>query len=129
MDVWEHTLYALSLSKNDFDVRLCLLLHDIGKPFSYQEGEIIHFRNHPIVSSKMSEIILKRLEYSEEYIKYICYLILNHDNRIKEKQINDNYELCLKLFEIQRCDALAHNPNKLEKRMKYLDEINKKLYF
>ena len=76
----------------------------------------------------MSEIILKRLGYSEEYIKYICYLILNHDNRIKEEQINDNYELCLKLFEIQRCDSLAHNPNKLEKRIKYLDEIIKKLY-
>ena len=29
LDVWNHTLLALSLSKKDFDVRLCLLLHDI----------------------------------------------------------------------------------------------------
>ena len=35
LDVWNHTLLALSLSQNDFDIRLCLLLHDIGKPFSY----------------------------------------------------------------------------------------------
>ena len=37
LDVWNHTLLALSLSENDFDIRLCLLLHDIGKPFSYQD--------------------------------------------------------------------------------------------
>ena len=55
LDVWDHTLLALSLSKNDFDVRLVLLLHDIGKPFSYQEGEVRHFKNHPMVSAKMSE--------------------------------------------------------------------------
>ena len=40
LDVWNHTLYALSLSKRDFDVRFALLLHDIGKPFSYQEGNL-----------------------------------------------------------------------------------------
>ena len=35
--------------------------------------------------------------------------------------------MCLKLFEIQRCDALAHHPDKLEKRKKYLDEIYNKI--
>ena len=33
-DVWEHTLLALSHAPNDFEVRLSLLLHDIGKPSS-----------------------------------------------------------------------------------------------
>ena len=36
LDVWNHTLLALSLSEPIFDIRLCLLLHDIGKPHSYQ---------------------------------------------------------------------------------------------
>ena len=40
LDVWEHTLYALSLSEKDFEIRLALLLHDIGKPFYYQERRI-----------------------------------------------------------------------------------------
>ena len=35
LDVWNHTLLALSLSERDIDIRLTLLLHDIGNPFSY----------------------------------------------------------------------------------------------
>jgi len=33
-DVWKHTEVALSNSRFDFEERLALLLHDIGKPFS-----------------------------------------------------------------------------------------------
>ncbi len=127
LDVWNHTLLALSLSSNNFDIRLTLLLHDIGKPFSYQEGKVRHFYNHPLVSANMSMIILERLGYNKDYINYIYYLIKNHDNPISNKQIEDNYELSLKLYEIQRCDALAHHPDKLEKRIEYLNSIQKKL--
>ena len=127
LDVWNHTLLALSLSENDFDIRLCLLLHDIGKPFSYQDEEIRHFRNHPKVSAKMSKEILHKLGYNEEYINYICYLIEKHDTSISSEQINNNYELCLKLYEIQRCDVLAHHPDKLEKRKEYLSKTKEKL--
>ena len=127
LDVWNHTLYALSLSKRDFEVRLALLLHDIGKPFSYQEGDVRHFKNHPDVSMKMTEEILKRLGFNRNYIKKICYLVKNHDNPITDDQINDDYDLVLKLYDVQYCDALAHHPDKLEKRKKYLDSIKKKI--
>ena len=127
LDVWDHTLLALSLSEKNFDIRLCLLLHDIGKPFSYQEGEIRHFWNHAKVSSDIAKTILNRLGYDEEYINYMCYLIEKHDTRISSKQIEDNYELCLTLYKIQRCDALAHHPDKLEKRKEYLNKIKEKL--
>ena len=127
LDVWNHTILALSLSEKDFDIRLCLLLHDIGKPFSYQDEEVRHFRNHAKVSSEMSKEILHRLGYDEEYTDYICYLIENHDTKIEDEQIKNNYDLCLKLFKIQRCDALAHHPDKLEKREKYINETYKKL--
>ena len=127
LDVWNHTLLALSLSEKNFDIRLCLLLHDIGKPFSYQEEEVRHFKNHAKVSANISRKILKRLEFDADYINYICYLIEHHDTPISDEQIENNYDLCLKLLEIQRCDALAHNPNKLEKRKKYIKETHKKL--
>ena len=71
LDVWEHTLCALSMSEKDFEIRLSLLLHDIGKPFSYQDGEVRHFRGHQRVSSDMSRIILKRLGYSKEFVDKI----------------------------------------------------------
>ncbi len=127
LDVWNHTLLALSLSEKDFDIRLCLLLHDIGKPFSYQDEEVRHFKNHAKVSAKMSAIILKRLGFDDDYIKSICYLIEQHDTPISDEQIVNDYDLCLQLLKIQKCDALAHHPDKLEKRKKYIDETYKKL--
>ena len=127
LDVWNHTLLALSLSNKDFDIRLTLLLHDIGKPFSYQDEEVRHFYNHQVISTNISKEILYRLGYSEDYIRYICYLILNHDHPISNKLIDEDYLLSLKLYEIQRCDALAHHPDKLEKRKEYLNKIEKRL--
>ena len=127
LDVWEHTLYAISLSKNDFDIRLALLLHDIGKPFSYQEGEVRHYKNHPKVSAYIAKLILNRLDYKEDYIDKICYLIEKHDTPILDYDIKTKYDLSLKLYEIQRCDALAHHPDKLEKRKEYLNNIDSKI--
>ena len=130
LDVWNHTLLALSISDKDFDIRLCLLLHDIGKPHSYQDDEVRncrHFWNHPKKSEEISRVILKRLGYDEDYINYICYLILHHDEPMTDDDINNNYELCLKLYRIQICDALAHNPNRLEKRLNYLETTKIKL--
>lgn len=122
LDVWEHTLYALSLSDQNFDVRLSLLLHDIGKPFSFiEENEIRHFNNHPRVSAEMSKQILTRLGFDNEYVARICYLVEYHDTPITQNDINNNYDLSYTRYLIQECDSLAHNPSKLEKRKKYLE--------
>jgi len=130
LDVWNHTLLAISISENDFDVRLTLLLHDIGKPFSYQkDGEIWHYKGHPECSKLMSEKILKRIGFKDSYIKKICYLVEKHDNRITEDEIKEHRELILKRYEIQRCDALAHHPDKLEKRKEYLNNIEEKIKY
>lgn len=127
LDVFNHTLLALSKSPCDFKLRLVLLLHDVGKPFSYQEGEVRHFKDHPLVSSKMSKEILKRLEFNDEEIEEICDLIREHDNLITDKDIEQNIDFSRKRFKVQFCDALAHNPLKLEKRIAYLLEVNDKL--
>lgn len=124
LDVWNHTLLSLELSPKEFDIRLALLLHDIGKPHSYQDKEIRHFKEHPKVSRSISKIILERLNFNKEEIKKICYLIENHDSPISKKDLETNKELTNKRFKIQICDALAHSPEKLEKRLKYLYNIN-----
>lgn len=128
LDVWNHTLLALSNSEPNFDIRLSLLLHDIGKPFSYQqEGNIRHFKGHPNKSAEISFNILKRLGFNEKYINKICFYIEYHDTPIDNYLIMNDYETALCLYKIQESDALAHNPNKLEKRKKYLKEIEEKL--
>lgn len=127
LDVWNHTLLALSYSSKDFDIRMALLLHDIGKPHSYQDKEVRHFKGHPKVSSEMSFSILKRLNFSEEEILKLCYLIQEHDNPITDEEIINDKELAMIKFKIQCYDSLAHNPTKLEKRIKYLLDINEKI--
>ena len=127
LDVWNHTLLALSLSKKDFDTRVALLLHDIGKPFSYQDDEVRHFHGHAEVSGNMSVGILIRLGFNDEEVDELTYLIREHDTEITREDIDNNIELCTKRFGIQFCDALAHNPTKLKKRIEYLVRLSKEL--
>ena len=123
LDVWNHTLLTLSLSENDFDTRLILLLHDIGKPFMYQEDNgVRHYNEHAIMSAIIARNTLKKLGYESDYRKKICNLIKTHDEKITEKEIKDNYGLSLLKYKIQYCDALAHHPDKLEKRIAYLNK-------
>ena len=57
-------------------------------------------------------------------IKDICYLVAHHDDIIDVNQVNlSNKELMEKLLHIQYCDAYAHAPEHIEKRIKKLDEI------
>ncbi len=124
LDVWEHTLCALSFSPNNFDVRLTLLLHDIGKPHCFQtDNEIRHFKGHPEKSAKIANCILTRLGFDKNYVDYICYMVKNHDNPLTEEEINKNKALSKTIFEVQKCDALAHNPLKNRKRLEYVERL------
>ena len=70
---------ALKRSKPDLQIRMALLLHDIGKPYSYQEdGNIRHFKGHPQKSAEMAEKILHRLGYSDKEVEDMYYLIYTH---------------------------------------------------
>ena len=125
LDVWEHTLYAMSLSPKNFNIRLALLLHDVGKPHSYQDGEIRHFKGHPEMSAKISKCILKRLGYEDDYVNYICEIIKLHDTPLTKADIIANPDLSKVVFEVQKCDALAHNQAKNKKRLEYIKAITK----
>ena len=121
LDVWEHTLEALRVSENDPDVRLVLLLHDIGKPHACREGEIRHFYGHAEVSAHMGREILSRLGYGDEDVLRLCDMILRHDTALKREDVASNPVMSRKLLEVQRCDTLAHNPQKLTRRLEYLE--------
>ena len=126
-DVWEHTKVALEKSNKDLETRLALLLHDIGKPHSYQDEEVRHFHGHPEVGAKMSEKILKELRYSDRTVNNVCFLIKNHDKIIDFNNLDDletkDLGLIDKLLNIQYCDAYAHAPEHIEKRINKLNVI------
>ena len=56
-DVWVHTMVAMSHLKPDapLELRLGLLLHDVGKPATRTEDEKgIHFYEHQFVGAEMA---------------------------------------------------------------------------
>ena len=127
LTVFDHIVLAITKSEKNFDVRLSLLLHDIGKPFSYQDDSngIRHFKYHAEKSAEMAEIILKRLNFEDSYIEKIVYLITNHDLIINVETINkENLELEKLRLMIQYADAKAHAPDKIDQRIVILDEIS-----
>ena len=126
-DVWNHTKKVFQNSKPDKEIRLVLLLHDIGKPHSYQDDEngIRHFRGHSQKSSEISKPILERLGYTEEQIKEMCFLIANHDKTIQPEIVDaDNLETYKKLLYIQYCDASGYNPEYIQRVYDKLDRIS-----
>lgn len=129
LDVWGHTLEALkNIEDTDMKVRIGVLLHDIGKPFSYQvRGDTRHFKGHPEVSAQMAEIILKRLNYDDKFVEDVCYLVRTHDTKINPNKLDNSYEMVTKRLEIQYADAKAHAPDKVQKRLDLLDDIYNKL--
>lgn len=128
LDVWQHTLEVLkNLNTKDLELNMAALLHDIGKPFSYQDEEVRHFHGHAEVSCKMTQQILTRLGYDEEFIKRVSYLVETHDTIIEPNNLDNNSEMIQKRLQLQYADAKAHHPDKVGKRIKFLDDIKNKL--
>ena len=121
-DVWNHTIEALKHIEPNFELRLIVLLHDIGKPFSYQDGEdgVRHFKGHTKKSREISEGILTRLNIEPK--EEIRYVIENHDTPIDTNTIK-NRELEIKRLKIQYADAYAHSPSTIQKRILKLNAI------
>ncbi len=69
-DVLEHTMAVLNEIKPKLNLRMAALLHDISKPdcFTVDEKGRGHFYGHHIKSAEVSEIILKRLGYEDDFL-------------------------------------------------------------
>ena len=129
LDVWEHTLAVLENlnNENDIELKMAALLHDIGKPFSYQDEEVRHFHGHPEVSEKISIEILNRLGYSQIFINNVRYFVSKHDTPIYPKNLDNSYEMIKRLLNLQYADAKSHHPDKIKKRIAFLDNIAEQL--
>lgn len=89
-----------------------------------KKNGIRRFKGHPQKSAQMAQEILERLGYSAKELKEICYLIEHHDELIDVSKVDEtNKKLIQKLLHIQYCDAYAHEPEHIEKRIQKLDEI------
>lgn len=128
LDEWNHTLEILkNLNSKDLELNMAALLHDIGKPFSYQDKDVRHFYEHSEVSCKMAQQILTRLKYDENFIKRVAYLVKTHNTIIEPNNLDNSLEMIQKRLELQYADAKSHHPDKIEKRIKFLNDIEEQL--
>jgi poly(A) polymerase len=85
-DVWTHTMLLLEKLPPKASPTLAwgALLHDIGKPATYQPpnpaipNDRIRFNGHVDVGVRIAEVILARLRFSNEDTTQILALIKNH---------------------------------------------------
>ncbi len=78
-DVFKHTRLMLKLMKQPSpELAWGVLLHDIGKPDTFQIADRIRFNGHSTLGAEISQKILKRLRFSNRQVKIIVALVREH---------------------------------------------------
>lgn len=129
-NVGEHTIEAMRNVPGEKVLRLAMLFHDVAKPvcLTTDEEGIHHFHGHPLLGSKMTKAILRRLKFDNDTIERVCRLVAGHDDNppLDEKNVRraivrigvDAYP---DIFAIKRADILAQSEYKREEKLKYLE--------
>ena len=143
--IWQHILKVVENTRSDLELRMAALLHDIGKinTRTVDDNGNVHFYKHEFVSAEMCDTILRRLKYSNDFIKTVQILVKNHMrtknwgndcNHMKDKtlrkmqyELGDNMMKCLELID---ADNKAHAseycmPNQVENIFKRLEQLRK----
>lgn len=130
-DVFFHTLKAVSLVPNDLVLRLTLLLHDIGKPYVWQqENEKDLFPQHEVVSASLAEQLLERLRYDKKTIARVKVLILAHTRSLFPEEYSVRRAIADlgidgidQLIQVKRADIQAHSDVLAQQSLPIFDEI------
>ena len=130
-DVLEHTAVSVENAPKDEISRLVMLLHDIGKPYTFtldEKGEG-HFYGHAQKSYELCIDILLRLKASNEEKERILKLVRYHDSPLMptEKSMRRalnrfGEEDLRRLIDIKRADNLRQNYRVYNRSMEY-DEL------
>ena len=116
-DVWEHTARSVAAVRPLPVLRYTMLLHDLGKPGSFQLGEDGrgHFYGHWRKSVELGDRILQRLRVDNHSRKQILTLVERHDcdlalnpRSVRRNLARYGEETVRLLLEVKRADSLAH---------------------
>ncbi len=80
-DVWEHICHTVDTIPPEKDLRLTMLLHDLGKIPTHKlnDNGDSTFKNHAMVGGEMAKEILTRLKFDKKTINRVSYLVSYHD--------------------------------------------------
>lgn len=132
-DVWEHTLHSVAAIPPVLELRLTMLLHDVGKPrtFKVDKKGIGHFYGHAAMSETMANSMMRRLKYSNRRRETVCRLVAWHDwafpptekgvRRALRKLGETNLR---QLLAVKRADNLAKHPD-FHSTQKLFDEAGR----
>ncbi len=142
-DVWEHLLRTVQHSadkKYSLEIRLAALFHDIGKPktrrFSRETNQYT-FYGHEVVGAKMTEKILKNLNFPTKTIDTVVKLVRWHMffsdteqitlSAVRRMVANVGKERIWDLMNVRICDRIGtgrpkENPYRLRKYKAMIEE-------
>lgn len=114
-DVWTHVLIMLDLLQHPpATLAWGVLLHDVGKPGTFQRLDRIRFNGHVELGVKIGRRILRRFHFSNEEIEQILGLVSNHMrfgdvHRMKESTLKRFFRLphFEEHLELHRADCLS----------------------
>jgi putative nucleotidyltransferase with HDIG domain len=113
-DVFSHTLLMFKrLHRPPLLLSFSCLLHDIGKPATFQVLERIRFNGHDRVGAELSDKILKRLKFPNKDREDIVACVANHMRMMDAPKMRDS--TLKRLF--------ARPTFELELRLHYIDCI------
>jgi poly(A) polymerase len=119
-DVFEHTKMALdnlcreSGGRPGSVLAFATLLHDVGKPLTFEIADRIRFSGHEVVGARIAEKVSRRLRLSGEKRRKIVDMVSNHMRFIPAREMRESTlkkmlqrETFLEELEMHRADCLA----------------------
>ncbi len=118
----EHHLHSNDTDKKNlfysWELSMAVLLHDIGKPVTFEIADRIRFNNHDNVGAKMAEKICDRLKMSNAEKERISWLVkmhlyLRHAQQMRLSKLKRLFahEGYPELAELYKVDSLASTEN------------------
>jgi poly(A) polymerase/tRNA nucleotidyltransferase (CCA-adding enzyme) len=107
-DVFVHSLDALAACpSSDPVVRLATLIHDIGKPETYEEkDQEITFYNHEVLGSRIASKIAKRLRLAKKDVQRIFILVRYHMFYYQPEQSDASIRRFIKKVGLENIDDI-----------------------
>lgn len=113
-------------------IRLALLFHDIGKPYTKETDErgVDHFHGHAFKSEQIAGNVLRSMHFDNETIKTVKILVKYHDYKppadpagVRRAVRRTGEEIFPLLLSVMEADIYAQSTYLREEKLAYLSEI------
>lgn len=132
--VGDHIYHTFNNIENKFDLKMTMLLHDIGKVYAKttDKNNIDHFYMHGDISREMSTKILNDFKFDKKTKDKILILIENHDKYmmaekeyIKRSLNKFGKETFLDLIKVRIADDMAKNQDLVKANIEIFNKTTK----